>query len=77
MAAAGEGAVARLLELEAVMAVAGRRRSEIQIIVGPNRHPVNPQTLAEYAAEGADQIVVPVFASNMATLRKLASSATR
>ena len=61
---------ARLLELEAVMAVAGRRRSEIQIIVGPNRHPVNPQTLAEYAAEGADQIVVPVFASNMAKLEQ-------
>lgn len=61
---------ARLLKLDGAMAVAGRRRSEIQIIVGPNRHPVNPQTLAEYAAEGADQIVVPVFASNMAKLEQ-------
>jgi hypothetical protein len=52
------------------MSVTGRRRSEIQIIVGPNRHPFNPQTLAEYAAEGADQIVVPVFASNMAKLEQ-------
>ena len=61
---------ARLRELDAAMAVTGRRRSEIQIIVGPNRHPVNPQTLADYAAEGADQIVVPVFASNMAKLEQ-------
>ena len=61
---------ARLRELDAAMSVTGRRRSEIQVIVGPNRHPVNPQTLAEYAAEGADQIVVPVFASNMAKLEQ-------
>ena len=36
--------------------------------MGPNRHPVTPETLAEYAAIGADQIVVPVFAR---TLEKL------
>ena len=36
--------------------------------MGPNRHPVTPGTLAEYAATGADQIVVPMFAR---TLEKL------
>ncbi len=36
--------------------------------MGPNRHPVMPETLAAYAAMGADQIVVSVFAR---TLEKL------
>lgn len=60
----------RLTELDAAMASAGRGRSEIQVIVGPNRHPVTSQTLSEYAAAGADQMVVPIFAANMAKLEQ-------
>ena len=60
----------RLTNLGAAMSGSGRQRSEIQIIVGPNRHPVTPSTIAEYAAAGADQIVVPVFARNLEKLEQ-------
>lgn len=60
----------RLTNLGAAMSGSGRQRSEIQIIVGPNRHPVTPLTIAEYAAAGADQIVVPVFARNLEKLEQ-------
>ena len=50
-----EGLHDRLNSLDAALAGSGRRRADIQVIVGPNRHPVTPQTLADYAAEGADQ----------------------
>jgi probable F420-dependent oxidoreductase len=58
----------KLNSLDAALSGNGRCRSELQIIVGPNRRPVTPDTLAEYAATGADQIVVPMFAR---TLEKL------
>jgi alkanesulfonate monooxygenase SsuD/methylene tetrahydromethanopterin reductase-like flavin-dependent oxidoreductase (luciferase family) len=61
---------ARLNSLDAALAGSGRRRADIQVIVGPNRHPVTPQTLAEYAAEGADQVVVPLFARSVAKLEQ-------
>jgi alkanesulfonate monooxygenase SsuD/methylene tetrahydromethanopterin reductase-like flavin-dependent oxidoreductase (luciferase family) len=60
----------RLHSLDAAMAACGRSRSEIQVIVGPNRHPVTEQTVAEYAKAGADQLVVPVFAGNLLKLEQ-------
>ena len=60
----------RLNSLDAGLASTGRDRSQIQVIVGPNRHPVTEQTLYEYSAVGADQVVVPIFASNLAKLEQ-------
>ena len=60
----------RLNSLDAGLASTGRDRSQIQVIVGPNRHPLTEQTLYEYSAVGADQVVVPMFASNLAKLEQ-------
>jgi probable F420-dependent oxidoreductase len=60
----------RLNSLDAALASTGRDRSQIHVIVGPNRHPVTEQTLYEYSAAGADQVVVPMFASNLAKLEQ-------
>jgi probable F420-dependent oxidoreductase len=65
-----EALIQRLPGLDAALAASGRSRRDIQLIVGPNRHPVNPETIAAYAAAGTDQLVVPVFAGS---LEKLAS----
>ena len=65
-----EDLLRRLTSLDAALASTGRKRAEIQIVVGPNRHPVTEQTLGEYAAAGADQLVVPMFASNMVKLEQ-------
>lgn len=59
----------RLPFLESALAANGRSLADIQLIVGPNRHPVNEDTVAAYAAAGTDQLVVPVSA---ASLEKLA-----
>jgi alkanesulfonate monooxygenase SsuD/methylene tetrahydromethanopterin reductase-like flavin-dependent oxidoreductase (luciferase family) len=55
----------KLVGLDAALAATGRSRSDIDLVVGPNRHPVNGDTLAAYAAAGVDQLVVPVFAGNL------------
>ncbi len=63
-----EELASRLPVLDAALASEGRSRADISLIVGPNRHPVNTQTMAQYEALGVDQLVAPVFAS---TLEKL------
>ena len=55
----------KLVSLDAALAATGRSRQDIDLIIGPNRHPVNADTVAAYAAAGVDQLVVPVFASNL------------
>ncbi|MEC8060262.1 MAG: LLM class F420-dependent oxidoreductase, partial [Pseudomonadota bacterium] len=52
----------KLVSLDAALAATGRSRQDIDLIIGPNRHPVNADTVAAYAAAGVDQLVVPVFA---------------
>ena len=60
----------RLNSLDAALASTGRDRSQIQVVVGPNRHPVTEQTLYQYASMGADQVVAPMFAGNLARLEQ-------
>lgn len=55
----------KLVSLDAALAATGRSRSDIDLVVGPNRHPVNEDTLAAYKAAGVDQLVVPVFAGKL------------
>jgi len=58
----------RLQALDSALADEGRTREDITLIVGPNRHPVNEQTAAEYRNLGVDQLVVPVFGSSVEKL---------
>ena len=55
----------RIQALDSALADAGRRREDITLIVGPNRHPVTPETTAAYRDLGVDQLVVPVFGSSL------------
>ena len=63
-----QGLADKLPELDAALEKAGRSRDDIRIYVGPNRNPVNPETVAEYAALGVEQVIVPLGAR---TLEKL------
>lgn len=63
-----QGLEDRLPDLERELVSAGRSLQDIKLIVGPNRHPVTPQTVAAYAALGVDQLVIPVFASSVEKL---------
>ena len=58
----------RLPRLEEALSQAGRSRSDISLVVGPNRHPVNSQTVPQYRDLGVDQLVVPLFASSVEKL---------
>ena len=40
-------------------------REDITLIVGPNRHPVTPETTVAYRDLGVDQLVVPIFGSSI------------
>ena len=59
---------ARLPALDEALAAKGRSRDDISLIVGPNRHPVNMQTIGQYQALGVDQLVAPLFASSLEKL---------
>ena len=51
---------ARLTRLDDLLAAEGRSRSDIEVYVGPNKHPVNTDTVAAYAAAGVQQLNVGV-----------------
>ena len=52
--------VERLRRLDELLAEQGRSRSDIEVYVGPNKHPVTPETVAGYAAAGTQQLNVLV-----------------
>ena len=64
----------RLDTLKSKMNDAGRPEKEIELIFGPNRHPVNDKTIAQYQALGVTQLVIPLFG---ATIEKLKSRASQ
>lgn len=51
--------------LDEELAAAGRSRDEIRLYVGPNRHPVNAETVAAYRDLGVEQIIVPLGARSL------------
>ena len=63
-----EALAEKLPQLDDALANVGRQRSDISLIVGPNRHPVNSQTVAAYADLGVEQLVVPLGASSVEKL---------
>jgi probable F420-dependent oxidoreductase len=60
---------ARQTRLAELAADVGRDVSQIRIFVGPSTHPVTPETVAEYADLGVEQLIVPVMAGNLDKLR--------
>lgn len=58
----------RLPVLDAALADAGRSRADIRLIVGPNRHPITPETVAQYRELGVEQLVAPLGASTVEKL---------
>jgi probable F420-dependent oxidoreductase len=63
-----ETLAARLQALDGALEAEARSRDDITLIVGPNRHPVNEQTVGQYRNLGVDQLVVPVFGSSVEKL---------
>ena len=59
---------ARLQALDSALAEEGRTRDDITLIVGPSRHPINEQTVAQYRNLGVDQLVAPVFGASVEKL---------
>ena len=51
----------------------GRSKSKIDVIVGPNRHPVNAETIGQYADLGVTQLIVPLFGSSIEKIEERAS----
>lgn len=67
----------RLARLDALLAEAGRSRADVQVYVGPNRGALNAETLAEFKAQGADQVILPLMAANLEKLKPRMESMLR
>ena len=63
------GVSEKLSELDGLLAEQGRKRDDLQIFVGPNSHPVNQETVAQYRDLGVEQLVVPMAASRADKLK--------
>ncbi len=64
--AAARDGIARL---EAQLAEAGRSRSDVQVCISPSFHPITADTVAQYEDAGVDQLLVPLSAGKLDTLR--------
>jgi probable F420-dependent oxidoreductase len=64
----------KLPQLDAELDKAGRTLSDIALYVGPNRHPINDETVAAYAELGVAQLIAPLGASNLKKLEVRADS---
>jgi len=62
----------RLTRLDELLAERGRSRSDIEVYVGPNKHPVTKETVAAYAAEGVQQLNVGVGGRDLDGFRRRA-----
>jgi len=62
----------RLGVLDRLLAEAGRIRSDIDVFVCPNRHPITPETVAAYREAGVDQLIAPLFARDVDGLKRRA-----
>ena len=58
-----------IARLEARLREAGRARSDVQVCIGPNFHPVTRDTVAQYEDAGVDQLLVPLRAGNIEKLK--------
>ena len=58
-----------IARLEGPLRDAGRSRSDVQVCIGSNVHPVTRDTVARYEDAGVDQLLVPLIAGNADRLR--------
>ena len=65
-------AKARLQRLDEVLQEAGRDPAGVKRYIGPNRVRMTPQIFEEYTSLGIDQIILPLFATNVDDLRRRA-----
>ena len=63
---AARDGIARLQER---LREAGRSRSDIQVFIGSNFHPVTRETVPRYEDAGTDQLIVPLRAGNIDKLK--------
>ena len=64
------GVADKLGHLDHMLADAGRKREDLQIVVGPNSHPVTPETVSQYRDLGVEQLVIPMLASRPEKLER-------
>jgi len=63
----------RLDSLDSKMQQTGRSLDQIELIVGPNRHPVNEKTIEQYSSLGVTQFVVTLYGSDIAKIEQRAA----
>ena len=63
------GVQERLAYLDAELSRCGRDRDDIHICIGPNSHPVSRESVDQYAALGVHQLVVPLMAGRLESLK--------
>ena len=63
----------RLDSLDSKMQQNGRSLDQIELIVGPNRHPVNEKTIEQYSSLGVTQFVVTLYGSDIAKIEQRAA----
>ena len=63
----------RLDSLDSKMHQTGRSLDQIELIVGPNRHPVNEKTIEQYSSLGVTQLVVTLYGSDLAKIEQRAA----
>ena len=68
------GLEAKLSELEQLLTEAGRKRHDLRVYIGPNRHPVNAGTVAAYERLGVEQLILPLGARTLEKLKIRASA---
>ena len=59
------------------MQQAGRSLDEMELIVGPNRHPVNEKTIEQYSSLGVTQLVVPLYGTALSKIEQRAAQFLR
>ena len=63
----------RLDSLDSKMQQTGRSLDQIELIVGPNRHPVNEMTIEQSSSLGVTQLVVTLYGSGLAKIEQRAA----
>ena len=63
----------RLDLLDSKMQQAGRSLDQMELIVGPNRHPVNEKTIEQYSSLGVTQLVVPLYGTALSKIEQRAA----
>lgn len=68
----------RLAKLDELLAANGRTRADVRILISPYTLPINPDTVAEYAAAGVQELVtMSIRANSMEAMTQSLDVATR